>query len=120
MNWLIKEEELQKSGLSAEELLLKFKEQLFRDFEMSGVSEFLDPVNNSFDSILQNVVQSLDKIQVSGSSKLHSLLYRIDLSEKQIEEGLRENGDKTRNEVLAVLIIKRILQKVILKVIYSK
>jgi hypothetical protein len=117
MNELIREEELKKSGLSAAELLLKFKEQLLRDFEMSNVDEHLDPLGDSFDAIQKNILQVLDKI---SGVKLQTLLYRIDISEKQLNESLKEFPEKTRNDVVSVLIIKRILQKIILKVIYSK
>ncbi|MCE3227735.1 MAG: hypothetical protein K0S32_2286 [Bacteroidetes bacterium] len=120
MNELIREEELRKTGLSAEELLIKFKEQLLRDFEMSGAIEYLEPLEDSFDHIQHNLIQALDRVSSSGYSKLQQLLYRIDISEKQLHEAMNENGNKTRHEILATLIIKRVLQKVILKVIYSK
>ncbi|MCW3075883.1 MAG: hypothetical protein JWO32_492, partial [Bacteroidetes bacterium] len=48
------------------------------------------------------------------------LLYRIDVSEKQFADALSYKSNVNHNDVLADLIIKRILQKVILKVIYSK
>ncbi|MBA3663609.1 MAG: hypothetical protein H0W61_05305 [Bacteroidetes bacterium] len=118
---LFKEEELEKSGLSREVLLQKFREQLLRDFEMCNVHSYLQPFSElTYPLIHANLSQAIEKIISAGSSFYQQLLYRIDISEKQLAEGLHENMGVKENEVVASLIIKRILQKVILKVIYSK
>jgi len=118
---LFREDEIKKSGLTAELLLQKFKEQLFRDFEMCNLDSYLSPLTDiSYPAIHRNVQNAIDKITKSGSSAYQNLLYRIDISEKQLTEGLQENRNREQSDVIAELIIKRILQKVILKVIYSK
>jgi len=118
---LFKEDEIRKSGLTPEVLLQKFKDQLLRDFEMSNVDSYLSPMTDlSYPAIHANLQIAIDKITRSGSSLYQQLLYRIDISEKQLAEGLQENRNREESDVIAELIIKRILQKVILKVIYSK
>ncbi|MGZ3898953.1 MAG: hypothetical protein ACXVNM_14065 [Bacteroidia bacterium] len=118
---LFKEDEIKKSGLTAEVLLQKFKEQLLRDFEMCNADSYLSPLTDlSYPAIHANLKQAMEKITKAGSSLYQQLLYRIDVSEKQLAEGLQENRDRAQSDVIAELIIKRILQKVILKVIYSK
>ncbi|MBI2723404.1 MAG: hypothetical protein HYX39_14620 [Bacteroidetes bacterium] len=121
MQQLLKEEELSKYGLSKEALFEKFKEQLLRDFEMCNVHTYLEPINNaSYEAIHSNLQKALNKISVAAYSLQRQLLYRIDISEKQFTEAVHEQKNIDENDVLAQLIIKRILQKVILKLIYSK
>jgi hypothetical protein len=43
------------------------------------------------------------------------LLYRIDVSELQIKKLSREKPENEMNEIMAELIIKRELQKVVIK-----
>lgn len=118
---LIKEDELKKLGISPETLFAKFKEQLYRDFEMCNVHSYLSPIeNSSYDQIHFNIQSALDKIQDAGYSLYSQLLYRIDISEKQFAGQMHEQKGKAENDILAGLIIKRILQKVILKIVYSK
>lgn len=118
---LFKEDEIKKSGLSAAELRERFKTQLLKDFEMCNLLNYLSPLQDlSYDSIHENVKQALDKIMRTGGSQYEQLLYRIDISEKQLNKALIGKEDKSESDVIADVIIKRILQKVILKVIYSK
>lgn len=118
MTELITASELQKCGVSAETLLLKFKEQLIKDFERSNLLDYLQPLNDlSFDGIQNNLSDALKKIPGSG---LQQLYYTIDISEKQVREAMSENDEKESNDLISAIIIKRILQKVILKLVYSK
>jgi hypothetical protein len=102
-------------------LLDRFKEQLVRDFEMCNAGSYLLPLDDlSYPSIHQNLEQALDKIMRTGHSVYQQLLYRIDISEKQLSKALQQSYGRTESDVIADVIIRRILQKVILKVIYSK
>jgi hypothetical protein len=118
---LFREDEIQKSGLSAGDLRMRFRDQLIKDFEMSNLGDHLSPMEDlSYESIHKNVKDALDKIMKAGGSLYQQLLYRIDISEKQLNKALISNGGRQESDVIAEVIIKRILQKVILKVIYSK
>jgi hypothetical protein len=121
MSELIDKSELQKYGLDAEELLRRFREQLSRDFEMSSLERFLPPLeDSSYESIHLQLSLALEKIALSGTGAYQNLLYRTDISEKQCHKALKEHNHLSSHEVIAELIIKRVLQKVILKIVYSK
>jgi hypothetical protein len=47
------------------------------------------------------------------------LLYLIDISEAQLKKYLTENKKETHFNVIAELIIKRVLQKVVIKQYYK-
>ncbi len=59
-------------------------------------------------------------IEKKDSSSIQNLLYRIDVTELQIKKEASNHLEKNFQQILAELIIKRILQKVILKEQYSK
>lgn len=121
MQPLIKQEQLDVLRVSQQELIEKFNIQLLKDFEMSDVSAYLEPiVVFEYDEIHSNIMNALKKIDNKDFSKYQHLLYRIDISEKTVELELKSKPDSERYAVLADLIIKRILQKVILKIQFSK
>lgn len=121
MQPLIKQEQLDVLRVSQQELIEKFNIQLLKDFEMSDVAAYLEPiVVFEYDEIHSNIMNALKKIDNKDFSKYQHLLYRIDISEKTVEHELKSKSDSERYAVLADLIIKRILQKVILKIQFSK
>ncbi len=121
MSELIKENELQRHGLTAEDLQAKFKAQLLKDFEMCRVESYLEPIDDfSYEAIHANVSKALKQIMESASSSYLELLYRIDISERHLKEKIRAEPEKDSADVLAELVIKRILQKVISKKLYSE
>lgn len=121
MQPLINQQQLDVLKISQQELIEKFNIQLLKDFEMSDVSDYLKPiVVFEYDEIHSNIMNALKKIDNKDFSKYQHLLYRIDISEKTVELELKSKPDSERYVVLADLIIKRILQKVILKIQFSK
>ncbi len=121
MKPLINQQQLDVLKVSQQELIEKFNIQLLKDFEMSDVSAYLEPiVVFEYDEIHSNIMNALKKIDNKDFSKYRHLLYRIDISEKTVELELKSKPDNARYAVLADLIIKRILQKVILKIQFSK
>ena len=121
MQQLIKKQDLDLLKISQEELIEKFKIQLVKDFEMSDVLNYLAPITVfDYESIHQNITKALKIIDAKDFSKYQHLLYRIDISEKQLNTELKAQPSGERHSILADLIIKRILQKIILKIQYSK
>ena len=121
MQQLVKQEQLDVLKVSQQELIEKFNLQLLKDFEMSDVSAYLEPiVVFDYDEIHLSIMNALKSIDKKDYSKYQHLLYRIDISEKTIDLELKSKPDSERYTVLADLIIKRILQKVILKIQFSK
>jgi hypothetical protein len=106
--------------LQKPDLFEKFKTQLHRDFELSGFSDIAPQLNsNNLEHIFQEVLKSVMIIE-KDSSSIQNLLYRIDVTELQIKKEAASHPEKNFQQILAELIIKRILQKVILKEQYSK
>ena len=121
MQPLINQQQLDVLKISQQELIEKFNIQLLKDFEMSDVSDYLESiVVFEYDEIHSNIMNALKKIDNKDFSKYRHLLYRIDISEKTVELELKLKPDSEHYAVLADLIIKRILQKVILKIQFSK
>jgi hypothetical protein len=121
MNELVNKAELEKAGLSPTELLKKFREQLTKDFEMSNALQYLKTFDSgSYENIHENIRQALDVLNQKAHSGYQQLLYRVDLSEKQVNTAINAEPARSMLDVMADLVIKRILQKVILKAIHSK
>ena len=107
--------------LQRPDLFEKFKIQLHRDFELCGFSDIAPQLNsNNLEHIFQEVLKSVMIIEKKDSSSIQNLLYRIDITELQIKKEATNHPEKNFQQILAELIIKRILQKVILKEKYSK
>lgn len=110
-----------KAGLLQQELFALFCEQLKKDFEVSGCDvDFIQNLPSDFLSLKRVLSEQLNKLGKSSTSKLPELLYRIDLSEQQIKRRTQQAIQENFDDLLAELIIKRILQKVILKKTYKK
>tara|TARA_B100000795_G_C22684476_1_gene393100 strand:- start:284 stop:640 length:357 start_codon:yes stop_codon:yes gene_type:complete len=92
--------------------------QLEKDFLSVGVNFDIDkPVQDykhlfSFTSLLVNALNEQDP------KRIINLLYRIDLSEEKVQDEMKIST-LTFSELLAELIVKRELQKVIIKNYYS-
>lgn len=109
------------NSLQKPDLFEKFKTQIKRDFELCGFSDY-SPVftSNNLQEVFAAVLNSVNKLEIKGSSHLMNLLYRIDLTEKQIKSAALQQPEIPFQHIIAELIIKRILQKVIIKEQYSK
>lgn len=108
-------------GLTKPDLFEKFKVQLKKDFDNCALeSGFCNELTSNYHELLRILELQLDIIGKKFSGKLNELLYRIDISEHQIKKLSRLNTEKTLNEVMAELIIKRELQKVVYKEFFKK
>lgn len=108
-------------SLEKPDLFEKFKIQLNRDFELCGFLEYAPQIkSNDLNHIYDEVLKSIFQLEKKDSGGLMNLLYRIDLTELQIKQAIKKEPEKAMQHIMAELIIKRILQKVILKQMYSK
>ncbi len=116
---LLNENEIAKLNTSHEELSVKFLQQLSKDFNDIGCGSFFQKltVPLQYEELIYEINEALSVIKKQGNYLHQQLLYRVDISEKQIAQiSLLDN----KQDALAELIIKRILQKVILKIQFSK
>lgn len=109
------------NSLQKVDLFEKFKTQLHRDFELCGFADEAPKiVSNNLEHVFQEVLKSVMNIEKKDSASLQNLLYRIDVTELQIKKEASSHPEKNFQQILSELIVKRILQKVILKDLYSK
>lgn len=107
-------------SLERPELFEKFKAQLYKDFELSGLVDYVPKlVSKNLNDVFDDVLNSVLLIERKDSTSLMTLLYRIDITEQQLKKASNESANNLK-QVVAELIIKRILQKVILKEKYSR
>jgi hypothetical protein len=105
-----------RTSISKPGLFGAFKIQLKKDFENCGInSDFSDELIADFDFILQLLSTEVNHIIKTSNDKLTELLYRIDISELQIKKLGSKNPATPFNQIIAELIIKRELQKVVIK-----
>lgn len=97
-----------------------FKSQLSKDFESAGLDiSFTSNLPKDLELLINTVKVQIETLSKKTPHLLPILLYRIDISEQQIKVYSKKNPDAIYEVLLAELIIKRILQKVILKKTFS-
>ena len=106
-----------KNQLNIKDLFNAFKTQLAKDFDQSNFpSDFVEALKPDYVSILERIASELEGN--GGESDLVRLLYRIDISELQLKKYFNRHKTEKYLNVIAELIIKRVLQKVVLKQFY--
>jgi hypothetical protein len=107
--------------LNSKDLFDAFTLQLTKDFEQSNFpSDFIKDLPADYTRIHQKIVDELHRSETRADTNLMNLLYRIDISEAQLKKYLHEHADKNHLSVIAGLIIKRVLQKVVIKKYYKR
>jgi hypothetical protein len=108
-----------RSQLTTKGLFDAFKMQLIKDFNQSNFpSDFVTALEPDYASIHEKIVDQLQRTEKSDFS-LSRLLNRIDISDAQLKRYLNEHKSESRFNVIAELIIKRVLQKVVIKQHYK-
>lgn len=109
-----------KNQLSSKDLFDAFKTQLAKDFEQSNFPfDFVGTLEPNYNSIHEKIAFELQRNEKRTGFTLMSLLYRIDISEAQLKKYLVEHKSENHFNVIAELIIKRVLQKVVTKQYYK-
>ena len=106
--------------LSHQELFDAFKVQLGRDFQQSNFpSDFVTALEPNYAQIQETIIRQLQRAQKHADSDLMQLLYRVDISEAQLKKYLKESIHDNQLATIAELIIKRVLQKVVIRKYYK-
>lgn len=114
----LEEIDLRRDGFR-DDLFELFKLQLKKDFESCGMEGgFAEHLPSVYENLHAAILKELKGVMKSESG-LMALLYRIDISEPMIRKSRNEHPDADFDILLTELIIKRILQKVILKKHFS-
>ena len=106
--------------LGSRELFELFKQQLKKDFSECGCeSDFFDALPQDFNEIKRLVAAEIKQNEKRSTFNLQQLLYRIDINEKRLSKELKLQAKEDYLMVISELIIKRILQKIVIKKYYS-
>lgn len=107
--------------LKSSDLFDAFKRQLTKDFEQSNFStDFIAGLEPTYSLLLEKIIVELEHHQKRSDATLMHLLNRIDISEAQLNRYLKEAENKNHFGVIAELIIKRVLQKVVIQHYYKR
>lgn len=103
------------------DLIEKVVNQIQKDFEWFSFDIIFsnNPNISPYQELFQQILPLVDEMLNEDYPKLLSILYRIDIDEEFINRKLKEISNADTDEVITDLIIKRELQKVIIKEIYS-
>lgn len=103
------------------DLLEKVVTQIQKDFNWFSFSiTFNENAESSpYQQLYQQILPLVEEMLNDDYIKLMSLLYRIDIDEEFLNRRLKENQQADTDEVISDLIIKRELQKVIIRAAYS-
>lgn len=106
--------------LNDADILKQTAEQIKKDFSFFGITILFENSNkNVYTQLCQQILPHIKQLIKSDYQKLFALLYRVDISEAQINSGHKNNADKSFEEIITDLIIKRCLQKVVLRKLFS-
>jgi ribosomal protein S15P/S13E len=107
--------------LSSKELFDAFKQQLAKDFQQSNFSsDFVATLEPDYAIIVEKIVHVLQHNENKSDSNIMALLYRVDISEAQLKRYLNDAKNEHYYTVIAELIIKRVLQKVVIRQYYKE
>ncbi|MGB0881331.1 MAG: hypothetical protein ACPGSO_00145 [Vicingaceae bacterium] len=105
---------------SRTDLLEKVVEQLKKDFNwFSFQITFKGDQESPYQELYAQILPLIDELLNDDYPKLMAMLYRIDLDEEFLNRKLKENSHADTDEVITDLILKRELQKVIIRDLYS-
>jgi hypothetical protein len=103
------------------DLIKETANQIIKDFDMFGMEvTFSGNAYNAYEELFEQIHPHIDKLITHNQSKFMGILYRIDLSDEQIKKAIDSNSSESFSEIITDLIIKRELQKVVIRKHYSK
>ena len=104
-----------------QDLLEKVVAQIQKDFDWFNLEvKFTNnPELSAYQELYEQILPLIEEMLNDDYIKLMSILYRIDIDEDFLNRKLKEVPNADTDEVITDLIIKRELQKVIIKHIYS-
>ncbi len=94
--------------------------QIIKDFDMFGMEiKFSGNAYNAYEELFDQIEPHINQLINSNQPKFMGILYRIDLSDEQIKNAVTQNSSESFSEIVTDLIIKRELQKVVIRKHYK-
>lgn len=98
------------------DLIKQTAEQIIKDFDMFGMEvKFSGNPYNAYEELFDQVEPHIKKLIDTNHSKFIGILYRIDLNDDQVKKAVNENASESFSEIITDLIIKRELQKTVIR-----
>lgn len=98
------------------EMIKATADQIIKDFEMFGLEiKFSGSSYNAYEELFDQIEPHIQNLIDSNPSKFTSILYRIDLNDMQLKKAVEENSSEPFSVIVTDLIIKRELQKVVIR-----
>jgi hypothetical protein len=90
--------------------------QIIKDFDMFGMEiKFSGNAYNAYEELFDQIEPHINKLISSNHQKFLGILYRIDLNDEQIKKAVNGNSSEPFSAIVTDLIIKRELQKVVIR-----
>ena len=120
MSQIISQSQLERSK-KEEKFVLLTAEQVRKDFAMFGMDvQFSGNVSFAYDELFEQLKVYIDKLLHDDYEKLMSLLYQIDLSEKELARNDPNVQFETIPEIVTHKILERELKKVLLRTYFKE
>jgi hypothetical protein len=101
------------------DLLQEVVTQLNRDFQLNGFEvEFSGKTESAYQELTRQLVPVIDYMLENQADRFWNLLYSIDLDETKVKDAIF-GKDTNSIQLLTDLILKRELQKVVIRNFYS-
>ena len=111
---LIKKSDIEKAKKKAE-FVKQTAEQVIKDFALFGIEvTFSGMVEWAYEELYEQLVPQLKHLFKSNTEKLFSILYQIDLKEKEYKVHTQETLDEMSRR-LAHAILEREFQKILIR-----
>ncbi len=109
-----------KVQLSEEEIVNQTVAQIMKDFALFGIEiNFSGDTSQAYDELFKQLVSAIDVLVTNDYGRLLSILYQVDITEKEIAKTERDIPDYNHHEVIAHQIIVRDLKKVLIRNYYK-
>lgn len=103
------------------DILTQTTEQIQKDFSFFDITILFERnTKDAYTQLCEQILPRIKQLMTSDYQKLFALLYRVDISEAQIKKESQRDIEKPFEEIITNLIIKRCLQKVVLRKLFSK
>jgi hypothetical protein len=102
--------------LNEADIVRETAEQIMKDFGMFGVEiTFSGDTNNAYYELHNQLIDQISLLLERNYDLLLSVLYQVDITEKEIDRATRELPHYNHVEIIAHQVIVRDLKKVLLR-----
>ncbi len=109
------------SFLNRAEIITETADQIMKDFGMFGIEiTFSGNIENAYQELLAQLVNQISTYLTLDHGRLMSVLYQVDISDRDIEKTSHELPHYNQLEVLAHQVIFRELKKVLFRRYYKE